>query len=82
MIFPCLLTFLVPMVGAAVLMASGLVAAGKAAIALTSVTARTEIEHHSTFTTQANPLPENQFAISHHASPQAELDNGNGFVAL
>jgi hypothetical protein len=82
MIFPCFLTFLVPMVGAAVLMAPGLDAAGEAAIVLTSVTARTEIEHRSTFTTQANPLPENQFTLSRRASSRAGLDNGNGFVSL
>jgi hypothetical protein len=81
-IFPCFLTFLVPMIGAAVLMESGLVAANVTAIALTSITARAEIENRSTFTTQANPLPENQFAMSRHASSQAGLDNGNSFVAL
>jgi hypothetical protein len=27
-------------------------------------------------------LPENQFAMPRHASSQAGLDNGNGFVSL
>jgi hypothetical protein len=82
MICPRFLTVLIPTVGTAVLMESGPVAAGEAAIALTSVTVRTEIEHRSAFAAKANPLQENQFAMSRHASSQTGLDNGNGFVSL
>jgi hypothetical protein len=82
MIPPSFRTVLVTAVGTAVLMESGLVAAGEAAIALTSVTVRAEIKHSPAFAAKANPLPENQFAMSRHASSQAGLDNGNGFVSL
>jgi hypothetical protein len=82
MIEPAFGAVVVPTVGTAVLTVLGLIAAGEAAIALSAVTVRTEIEHRTTFTAQANPLPENQFAMSCHASSQAGLDNGNGFVAL
>jgi len=82
MIPPSFRAVLVTAVGAAALIESGLITAGEAAIALPAVTARTEIEHRSAFTDQANPLPENQFAMPRHASSQAGLDNGNGFVSL
>ena len=82
MIPPSFRTVLVTAVGTAALMESGLITAGEAAIALSAVTVRAEIEHRSAFAAQANPLPENQFAMSRHASSQAGLDNGNGFVSL
>jgi hypothetical protein len=82
MIEPSFRAVLVPAVGRATLTESGLVAASEAAIALSAVTARTEIEHRSAFAAKANPLPENQFVVSRHAFSQAGLDNDKGFVAL
>jgi hypothetical protein len=82
MIFPSFRTVLVPAVGTAALMESGLITAGETAIALSAVTVQTEMEHRVAFAAQANPLQENHFAMSRHASSQAGLDNGNGFVAL
>ena len=82
MIPPSFRAVLVTAVGAAALIESGLITAGEAAIALPSVTARTNIKHSPAFAAKANPLPENQFAVSCHASSQAGLDNGNGFVSL
>ena len=82
MIFPPFRTALVPAVGAAVLTEPGLLAAGDAAIVLSAVTVRTEKKHHAAFAAEANPLPQNCFAMRRHAFPQAGLDKGNGFVAL
>jgi hypothetical protein len=42
-------TVLVPAVGTAALTEPGLVAAGEAAIALSAITVRTQIEHRTTF---------------------------------
>ena len=82
MIFSCFRTVPVPAVGIPVLLEAGSFAAGEAAIALPAVTMGTKIEHRVAFSAQANPLPENHFAMLRHASSQAGLDNGNGFVAL
>jgi hypothetical protein len=41
---------------------------------------RTEKEGCAAIATQANPKPQNHFASNRHASPQAELDNHDGFV--
>lgn len=82
MIFPCFRTVPVPAIGAAMLTQPGLLTAGKAAIALSAVTAGTDKEHRLAFAAPANPLPENHFALLRHARSQAGLDNGRGFVAL
>jgi hypothetical protein len=81
MIEPAFRTLLVPEVGATPLTPAGLVATGGAAITLSAIATRTEKEDHMTFTTQANPLPGNHFALTRHACSQAGLDNGNGSVA-
>jgi hypothetical protein len=72
---------LVSAIGTAPLTESGLIAAGDAAVALSAVTVRTEKENGAAFIAQANPLPQNHFAMNRHASSQAGLDNSNGSVA-
>ena len=81
MIRPCFGTVAVPAVGTAVLMEPGLPAASAAAIALSAVAGRADIEHRPALIEQANPLPQNHFVRSRHPSSEAGLDNGNGFVA-
>ena len=81
MIEPSFRTLLVAAVGAAPLAKSGLLAAGQAAVALSAITVRAEKESRAAFAGQAKPLPQNHFARNRHASSQAGLDNGNGFVA-
>lgn len=82
MIFPCFRTVPVPAIGTTMLTQPRLLTAGEAAIALSAVTAGTDKEHRMAFAAQANPLPENHFALFRHARSQAGLDNGKGFVAL
>lgn len=72
----------VPAIGAAMLIDAGLLAAGRAAIALPAIATGTDKELAVAFTAAANATTESDFAMSRHASPQAGLDNGNGFVAL
>jgi|SRR5580693_2495676 hypothetical protein len=72
----------VPAIGAAMLSESGLFAASRAAIALPAIATGTDQELAVAFTAPANATPESDFAMPRHASPQAGLDNGNGFVAL
>jgi hypothetical protein len=74
-------TLLMPAIRTAPLMQSSLVAAVQAAIALSAITMRAEIERHPAFTAQANPQPQNNFAMNRHPPSQAGLDNGYGFVA-
>jgi hypothetical protein len=53
-----------------------------AAVALSAITVRADEEHCVTLVTEANSLPEYRFAMHcRHASSQAGLDNGSGFVA-
>jgi hypothetical protein len=53
-----------------------------AAVALSAITVRADEEHCVTLVTEANSLPEYRFAMNcRHASSQAGLDNGTGFVA-
>ena len=73
---------LVPAVGAAPLLAAGLLAALVAAVAVSAITVRADEENRVAALTEANPLPQNRFAMNHrHASSQAGLDNGSGLVA-
>ena len=76
MIQPALGAALVSAVGAASLLEPRLVAAGEAAIALSSVAVLTDPEHRVASTAAANPLPKNDFVAKSHARPQAGLDNG------
>ena len=80
MIQPAFQTLLVATVGAAALTEPRLAAAGQAAIALAAITVRTEKERRAAIAGQANPKPQNHFARNRHASPQAGLDNDDGFV--
>ena len=73
---------LVSAVGAAPLLAAGLLAALVAAVAVSAITVRADEENRVAALTEANPLPQNRFAMNHrHASSQAGLDNGSGLVA-
>ena len=64
------------------LLAAGLLAALVAAVAVSAIAVRTDEENRLTALTEANPLPQNRFAMNHrHASSQAGLDNGSGLVA-
>jgi len=81
MIEPSFPTLLVSPIGAAPLLAPGLIAAREAAVALAAITAGTKKKERATFAAQAKPLPKNHFAKNRHACSQAALDNGLGFVA-
>lgn len=82
MIEPPFRALLVPPVGTPPLLEAGLLAAPGAAIAVSPITVRTDKENRVAFATQAKSLPENRFAMNRrHASSQAGLDNGSGFVA-
>jgi hypothetical protein len=73
---------LVPAVGAAPLLAAGLLAALVAAVAVSAITVRADEENRVAAFTEANPLPQNRFAMNHrHASSRAGLDNGSALVA-
>jgi hypothetical protein len=80
MIEPAFQTVLVAAVGASALTEPRLAAACQAAITLSAIAARTEKESCAAIAGQANPKPQNRFASNRHASPQAGLDNDDGFV--
>jgi hypothetical protein len=74
--------FLVASVGAPPLLASGLLAAWIAAVAVSAITVRADEENRVAAWTKANPLPQNRFARNRpHAPSQAGLDNGSALVA-
>ena len=81
MIEPTFRTLLMSPVGAALLLAPGLIAARAAAVALSTITVGAEKKQRAAFATQAKPWPQNHFANNRHAHSQAALDNGLGFVA-
>jgi hypothetical protein len=82
MIEPPFRALLVAAVGAPPLLAAGLLAALVAAVAVSAIAVRTDEENRVTALTEANPLPQNRFAMNHrHASSHAGLDNGSGLVA-
>jgi hypothetical protein len=58
---------LVTAVGLATLVKACLLAAGKAAIALSAITAGAQKENGAAFAAQANPQPENNLALARHA---------------
>jgi hypothetical protein len=78
MIEPAFGALLVPAVGGTALPAPGLHAAIRAAIALPSITMRTNPEQRLAFLAATNSLPENDFAMNRHPPTQADFDNGNG----
>ena len=73
---------LVTAVGAASLVEASMLTACGAAIALSAIAVAANIEHPVTGGTEANSLPQHRLPVScRHASSQAGLDNGLGFVA-
>ena len=82
MIEPAFQTLLVAAVSAAALTEPRLAAAYEAAITLPAITVRTEKKRRAAIASQASPKPQNHFARNRHASPQAGLDNDDGFVPL
>jgi hypothetical protein len=81
MIKPSFRTLLVSAIGATPLVQPGTIAAGAATIALSAITVRTQKEHRAAFIAEANPQPQNHFAMTRHACSQAGLDMDSGFVA-
>jgi hypothetical protein len=82
MIEPSFGALLVAAVGAPSLVEAGTLTAWGAAVALSAIAVRADEEHCVTLATEANSLPEYRFAMNcRHASSQAGLDNGPGFVA-
>ena len=80
MVESALRALLMPAVGTASLLRSGVVATTQAAISVSAIAVLTDKKHR--LTTQAQPLPKDRFAMRRHASWQAGLDNGKRFVAL
>jgi hypothetical protein len=78
MIEPAFRTALVAAVGRTALLAAGVRAADRAAIALPSIAVRTNPEHRLASLTAANPLPENHFFLSRRPPTRAGFDNDNG----
>jgi hypothetical protein len=75
-------TLLMAAVGAPSLVGAGMLTASGAAISLSAIAVRANIEHRVTGGTEANSLPQHRFAMScRHAPSRAGLDNGLGFVA-
>ena len=73
---------LVAPVGAPPLPAARLAAALGAAVAVSSIAVRANVENRLAALTKAELLPQDRFAVNHrHASSQAGLDNGSGLVA-
>jgi hypothetical protein len=68
---------LVTAVCATPLLQPGFVTAGGTTVTLPAITVRTDPEHRLATAATANPLPENNFAMNLHASPQTGLDNGS-----
>lgn len=82
MIEASFMALLVATVGAPSLADAGLFTALGATVALSAITVRADQKHCVTLVTVANSLPEYSFAVNcRHASSQAGLDNGSGFVA-
>lgn len=81
MVEPSFGALLMSAIGTAPLIKSGLLATGLAAIALTTVTVRTQKEYGAAIFAQANSQPKHYFAVNRHAPLQAALDNGDHFVA-
>ena len=81
MIKPSFGALLVTAVGAPSLMDTGSLTALGTAVALSAIAVPADEEHRVTLVTEANSLPEYRFAMNcRHASSQAALDNGTGFV--
>jgi len=77
MIQPAFRTSLVAAVGTAPLPQPGFVTAGGTTVTLPAITVPTDPEHRLATAATANPLPESNFAMNLHASPETGLDNGS-----
>ena len=78
---PAFSALLMAAVGATPLPAPGGGAAGRAAIAVSTVAMGADEEHRAAVAAHANPQPQNRFAVCRHARAQAALDNGDDFVS-
>lgn len=82
MIEPPFRALLVAFVGLPPLLPAGFVAACGAAIAVSAIAVRADVEHRAALPAETNPMKEDRFPVyRRHASLQAGLDNGAGFVA-
>jgi hypothetical protein len=82
MVEPSFGAALMAVVGAPPLADAGMLAAWGAAVALSAIAVRADEEYGVTLVTETNSLPEYRFAMNcRHASSQAGLDNGTGFVS-
>jgi len=82
MVEPAFGAALMAVVGAPPLADAGILAALGTAVALPAITVRADEKYGVTLVTEANSLPEYRFAMHcRHASSQAGLDNGTGFVS-
>jgi hypothetical protein len=82
MIEPSFGALLVTSVGPTSLAEAGLLTTFVTAVALPAIAMRADKEHRVTLVAEADSLPEYRFAMNRrHASSQAALDNGSGFVA-
>ena len=77
MVKPALWTLLVAAIGFTVLPQPGLCPTSRAAIALPSITVRTNPECCLARLAATNALPENHFSMSLHPPTPADFDNGN-----
>ena len=81
MILPAFGTPLIATVGTPSLLESGGNAAGGTAITLSAITVFTNPEHGMTPIAEANPLPQNHFAVNRHARRRRGLDNGKPIMS-
>lgn len=81
MIEPAFLALLVTLVGAAALLAPGRLAAGQAAVALSTIAVQAQPEDGAAGVSAANLLPENCFCAVVHLPARAGLDTGSPFVS-
>ena len=82
MIEPSFGALLVASVGPTSLAEAGLLTTFVTAVTLSAIAVCADKEHRVTLVAEADSLPEYRFAMNRrHASSQAALDNGSGFVA-
>ena len=70
-----------PAIGSAELSPTRLAPAGQTAIALPTITLRTQKEQRLAFIGITKPLPQDRLAVCRHAFSQAAMDNRSNFVA-
>ena len=77
MVFSSFGALLVATVGTTALLTAGFGLAGHAAITLSPIAAATDPEHSVALAAAANPLTENNLALTRHPRRQVGLDNGD-----